>query len=157
MTQAEQLPTPSEGGATRRAVVLGTGAVGVTALLAACGTDNSGGTASEATGAPAGPATSTDGGAVPVGKVSDVKVGGGAIFTATSVVVTQPKEGEFKAFDSTCTHQGCPLTNVADGAINCSCHGSKFSIETGEPINGPATKALAAKQVTVKGDQITLA
>ncbi|WP_213456488.1 Rieske (2Fe-2S) protein [Rhizomonospora bruguierae] len=164
MTDADSTPTrsatPEAGGATRRALLTGTGAVGVTALLAACGTDNS---AEPGTAPPTGPAQSGTGaptggdGAVPVGKAADVKVGSGAIFTATSVVVTQPKEGEFLAFDSTCTHQGCPLTSVADGVINCACHGSKFSIETGEPLKGPATKALAKKKVNVKNGEITLA
>ena len=64
---------------------------------------------------------------------SDIEVGGGAIFADDEVVITQPSEGEFKAFSAVCTHQGCLVSSVSDGTINCDCHGSKFSIETGEP------------------------
>jgi Rieske Fe-S protein len=159
MTEADDTATAGEGGASRRAVLMGTGAVGMTALLAACGTDQSGnsGTGTGAqNGTGAAPTGDKGAAGAAVGKAADVPAGGGAIFTGAGVVVTQPKEGVWKGFDSTCTHQGCPLTNVADGTINCSCHGSKFSIETGEPVNGPATRALAKKAVKVTGGEITL-
>ena len=52
-------------------------------------------------------------------------------------MVTQPTEGEFKAFSAVCTHQGCLVASVSDGTINCDCHGSKFSIETGDAEAGP--------------------
>jgi Rieske Fe-S protein len=84
-------------------------------------------------------------------------VGGGTIFADEQVVVTQPSEGEFKAFNTTCTHQGCPVQSVSDGTINCTCHGSKFSIEDGSPESGPATSALEEVSINVEGDSIVLA
>lgn len=45
---------------------------------------------------------------------ADVPVGGGAIFTDQQVVVTQPSEGDFKAFTAICTHQGCVVSNVEE-------------------------------------------
>ena len=66
-----------------------------------------------------------------LGAASAVPVGGGAIFKKVGVVVTQPTAGEFKAFDSTCTHEKCFLSEVVDGTINCACHGAKFSITDG--------------------------
>ena len=74
----------------------------------------------------------------------------------TKTVVTQPAAGEFKAFSSICTHMGCPVAAVADGTINCNCHGSRFDIATGAVKRGPATRPLPAKTVTVKGDRITV-
>lgn len=84
-------------------------------------------------------------------------VGGGTIIDADKVVVTQPAEGDFKAFSSICTHQGCPVSSVSDGTINCTCHGSRFSIEDGSVVQGPATRALDGVDITVDGDSITLA
>jgi Rieske Fe-S protein len=71
--------------------------------------------------------------------------------------VTQPKAGEFKAFSAFCTHAQCWVTAVKDGAIDCPCHGSRFSMTDGSVLNGPALQPLAAKSVTVNGDQLTVA
>jgi Rieske Fe-S protein len=87
--------------------------------------------------------------------VAKVPVGGGVIVGDT--VVTQPKKGEFKAFGVICPHAGCTVNEVADGTINCPCHGSKFSVTDGSVKDGPAPKGLDSKKVAVDGDNITLA
>lgn len=91
-----------------------------------------------------------------LGKTADIPVGGGKIFAPNQVVVTQPTQGTFKAFSSICTHQQCPVASVADGTINCDCHGSKYAIADGSVVEGPAPKPLPPKQITVTGDSITL-
>ena len=78
---------------------------------------------------------------------SDVEVGGGAIFADQEVVVTQPSAGEFKCFTAVCSHQGCLVSSVSDGTINCDCHGSKYSIENGDVEEGPATFPLAEEKI----------
>jgi Rieske Fe-S protein len=150
----------------RRTVLAGAGAVGVTVVASACSTygdsSSSGGDAAPASSAPAAAPTTgaaaTD--AAPVvdalAKVADIPVGGGKIFEAEGVVVTQPEAGTIKAFSNVCTHQGCKVNKVAT-TIDCPCHGSKFSVTDGSPTAGPAKKPLAEKQVTVNGDSITLA
>ena len=150
---------------SRRALLAGVGAVGAVTVLSACGADDAG---SGATGGQTAqptdqaedpteePADGGGGGEV-VGKVADVPVGGGTIFGAAQLVVTQPTEGQFHGFRAVCTHQGCPIASVDSGTINCSCHGSKFALDSGEPRNGPATRPLTAREVTVKGDDIVLA
>ncbi|RFU88084.1 Rieske (2Fe-2S) protein [Streptomyces triticagri] len=85
---------------------------------------------------------------------SDIPVGGGKIFAEEKVVVTQPAEGDFKAFSAVCTHQGCVVKSVEGGTINCVCHGSKFSIEDASVESGPATAPLPAEKITVSGDSI---
>ena len=83
-------------------------------------------------------------------------MGSGKIFADAQTVITQPTAGEFKAFTSICTHQQCPVAEVTD-TINCKCHGSKFSITDGSVVNPPAPSPLAAKTVTVSGDEISVA
>ncbi len=134
-------------GPTRRTVLLATGAAALTVGCSEYGDEDSG-SSSSSVDASAGQE---------LAKASDIPVGGGKIFADEKIVVTQPKEGEFKAFSNICTHQQCPVADVSDGTINCSCHGSKFSITDGAVQNPPATKPLPAKQIKVSGDSITLA
>ncbi len=53
-------------------------------------------------------------------------------------------DGRLFAFSDICTHRGCTLSpGELDGtAIECECHGSVFSIETGEVLNPPATEPI---------------
>ncbi|WP_105972719.1 Rieske (2Fe-2S) protein [Streptomyces geranii] len=135
-------------GPTRRTVLLVTGAAALTAGCSEYGNESS--SSSEESGANSSPGQE-------LAKTAEIPVGGGKIFKDEQVVVTQPKEGEFKAFTSICTHQQCPVANVSDGTINCTCHGSKFSITDGSVTKAPATQPLAAKKITVTGNSITLA
>ena len=92
----------------------------------------------------------------PGAATAKVPVGGGVILDDADYVITQPTKGEFKAFSKICTHQNCPVTAVEGGTINCSCHGSKFSIEDGSVQNGPATKPLPEVETTVAGGQVVV-
>jgi Rieske Fe-S protein len=84
-----------------------------------------------------------------LGLASAVPLGGGTVFTAAKVVVTQPTKGVYKAFSAVCTHVGCLCNQVADGTINCPCHGAKFKITDGSVVTGPAPTPLAAKKIDV--------
>ncbi|MFI6503399.1 Rieske (2Fe-2S) protein [Nonomuraea typhae] len=144
---------------SRRTLIAGVGAGGLTLALTACG---AGGeqvsSAATGSGTPASSAPAAqDAPAAGLGAAGDVPVGGGKIFKEQKVVVTQPKAGEFKAFSAICTHQGCAVGSVADGTINCPCHNSKFSIADGSPVAGPAKQPLPEKQITVDGGQVKLA
>lgn len=86
--------------------------------------------------------------------IADVPVGGGTILNSGRYVVTQPTAGVFKAFNKTCTHQGCPVSDIEAGAIHCRCHGARFSIADGTVAQGPATRPLAAASVEVVGDTL---
>jgi Rieske Fe-S protein len=86
---------------------------------------------------------------------ADIPIGSGKIFPDAETVITQPKKGEFKAFNSICTHQACPVATVTD-TINCDCHGSKYSITDGSVINPPAPKPLPPKTIKVDGDTLTV-
>src|SRR5829696_152558 len=108
--------------------------------------------ATSAGSGPSDPASGANGSAI---AKADIPVGGGRIFADLQAVVTQPASGEFKAFTSVCTHQRCTVAEVVQ-TINCTCHGSKFSITDGSVVNGPATAPLAAKNVTANGDNLTV-
>ena len=91
-----------------------------------------------------------------LGMAADIPVGGGKVFTAEKVVVTQPTAGEFKAFSAVCTHVGCLCNAVANGTINCPCHGSEFKISDGAVVTGPAPAPLPTRTIAVADGKILL-
>jgi Rieske Fe-S protein len=143
------------GGASRRAVLLGMGAVGAAGALAACGGDEpatqpgnttTGGGGTPTEGGPPPTAGESAPPAAPDGiPVENVPVGGGVVDSARRVVVTQPVAGQFRAFDATCTHEFCMVTSVDRGLITCPCHGSQFRIEDGSVARGPARQPLPSR------------
>jgi len=129
---------------TRRRVLAGGASVMALSAIAGCATY--GGPQSHP--APTGP--------VALGKTSDIPVGGGKVFPAVPVVVTQPEAGTFKCFTAVCTHEGCTVSNIEDGTIVCPCHGSRFKIADGSVAQGPAVNPLTPKRITVADGTITL-
>jgi Rieske Fe-S protein len=149
--------------ATRRGVLAGVGLVGLAGAITACGGGSSSSQAGGTATTPAAPASMQAAGASASGAAagalattSQIPVGSGMIFTSQQVVVTQPASGEFKAFSAVCTHMGCLVNQISGGTIDCPCHGSQYSIKTGDVVAGPAPKPLAAKQIKVTGDSIFL-
>lgn len=145
---------------TRRTVLRGALIAGVAApLLAACSSnsgDSSSGSSNDA-GSSAGSEGSGSGArGAALAKTTAIPEGSGTIFDDQGVVVTQPKPGDFKGFTNICTHMGCPVHDVTS-TINCTCHGSQYSITDGSVVRGPATQPLAAKPLKVSGKEISLA
>ena len=137
---------------TRRGALAGIGVVGVAAAVAACGGGSGGTSGSGGSGA-----AGSSGASTALATTSEIPVGGGKIFTAENVVVTQPTKGEFKGFSAICTHMGCTVDKIADGTIDCPCHGSKYSVTDAHVVHGPAPKPLPAKNIKVADGKITLA
>jgi len=145
----------------RRTVVAAVGGAGLTAALTACGgSDDTAQTGSEQPAGGEGGAAASGGGTGGAGgtvlaKTADIPAGGGKV--VGDVVITQPVTGEFKAFSSKCTHQGCVVKEISNGTINCPCHNSQFDASDGSVKAGPATAPLPPTQITVEGDSIKLA
>ena len=171
-------PEPPQATSTccgRRTVLRAAGLValsGGAVALAACSADSSTTTpsagatsaepsAAESSAAPSAsssPSQAESSEAAPAGTtvaISEVAVGGGLVVDE-KYVVTQPKDGEFKAFSAICTHQGCPVGSVEDGMIMCPCHNSHFDITSGDPVSGPAPEPLPAVEFVTSGDSIII-
>jgi Rieske Fe-S protein len=84
-------------------------------------------------------------------------VGSGTKFMvdeSLTILVTQPKEGVFRAFSAKCTHAGCIVTGIRDDEIACGCHGARFNPDNGEPVAGPAKSPLGKIQLEVRGSDL---
>lgn len=148
-------------------LALGSGAP----LLAACGGSRDGGEAG--TGASSTPsstprsseptATGSSPSALSGSKAlvpaSEVPVGGGVVLAGAEVIVTQPSKGEFRGFSAICPHAQVLLSEAsAEEQIYCgNGHGSRFTLEDGSVVTGPATSPLQPVEVTVDGDQVVRA
>jgi cytochrome b6-f complex iron-sulfur subunit len=89
--------------------------------------------------------------------VGDFKIAGGVIIIRTSAGNTA---ASFSALSSTCTHQGCTVSNFNNSSklIECNApcgHGSRYST-TGAVNTGPAAAALSAYTVKVDGNALTV-
>jgi Rieske Fe-S protein len=141
--------------AGRRTVFIGTGVGLIGLVVAACSTTKKESAASSTVEATSATTASPVAPAAPkvIAKTAQVPVGSGVIID--DIVITQPTQGVFNGLSAICTHQGCKLDKVADGTIDCPCHGSKFNLD-GTVANGPAKLPLPTKSISVQGDSIVL-
>lgn len=145
----ESHPTQSTpAGPTRRQVLRGGAAaavgVGAAVTLSACAGGSEGDGGNEEPISTGNPQT------VPK---DSVPVGNGLILEE-DYVVTQPTEGDFKAFTKACPHQGCNVSLIRDGSIVCACHTSLFSVNDGSLTSGPARRGLSPVKVEDDGDNL---
>ncbi|GAA3447482.1 Rieske (2Fe-2S) protein [Planomonospora venezuelensis] len=140
--------TSSDGSAmpTRRHVIGAAGAVACGAALAGCAT-----AAGERT---AGPPPAVKGKVV--AQTADIPVGGGKVIHKWKIVITQPSAGVFKAFNASCPHKGCAVSNPSEGVIRCPCHGSEFDAVSGKCLKGPAEAPLVEFALRVEGGGIVM-
>jgi Rieske Fe-S protein len=125
-------------------LALAAGVVGFAAARASGAGSSEGGT-----GAANAYGTAPSGGRA-LAAVDDIPEGGGLVLDDEGVVLVRGQGDDVHAFSSTCTHQGCPVSEVTGGQIICPCHGSAFDATTGEVVAGPAPSPLPAVDVTVE-------
>ena len=143
------------GGVSRRSLLTGL-AVAVVGGIAGFAVSRASSLARPAT-TPSSPngygAPPASGGARLIG-LSQLPAGGGVVLANAGVVVTKSAAGAVHGFSSVCTHQGCTVGGVQNGAIVCPCHGSRFNALTGAVVNGPATRPLPAVPVVVRNGAV---
>lgn len=144
-------------GHPQRRSVLTAGLAGPAAIVALTGC---GGADSETEPADTSAGTDDDNGDTSGSAVTlpagDVPVGGATYVEDGNTVLTQPTEGEFRAFDATCPHQGCAVNQAVDGELQCPCHGSRFDLTSGAVLEGPAETGLTERDVSLDGDELVV-
>jgi nitrite reductase/ring-hydroxylating ferredoxin subunit len=65
---------------------------------------------------------------------------------------------QWYAFDDTCTHAQCPLSDgyLEGTVIQCPCHGAKFDLATGAVVSGPATEPVQIYPVRLMAEQVEI-
>jgi nitrite reductase/ring-hydroxylating ferredoxin subunit/uncharacterized membrane protein len=64
--------------------------------------------------------------------------------------------GRIHALHDRCTHRGCSLATgeISDGGVTCPCHGSRFALEDGRILRGPATTPQPVFGARLRDDQV---
>ncbi|CAG0911627.1 unnamed protein product [Cyprideis torosa] len=85
------------------------------------------------------------------GKTLRVMVGDKAVLLANV-------DGDIFAVDDLCSHEDFSLYRgcLKGDEVECSLHGARFNVRTGQPTHEPATCPIATYQVTIEGDDILL-
>jgi len=73
----------------------------------------------------------------------------------TDVAVVRSGEHLYAIADE-CSHAAIPLSegDVENGEIECYLHGSRFDLQTGQPLGLPATEPVAVYRCEVVGDDV---
>ena len=93
---------------------------------------------------------------VKVGKVKDIETESGTIirFGSKPVVLVRTANGDFRAFNATCTHLDCTVQYRKDmGDIWCACHNGRYDLN-GRNVAGPPPRPLEEFRVVVQGDEV---
>jgi nitrite reductase/ring-hydroxylating ferredoxin subunit len=89
--------------------------------------------------------------AVKPGAILAVEVGG-------EQIALYDLDGEVLATSDVCPHAYCLLSESADivnrDQVECSCHGSRFSIRTGGNLNPPASDPLTTFRTEVREREV---
>lgn len=68
------------------------------------------------------------------------KLNAGAHFIDDAIIVKS--DTKMIVFSNQCTHAGCRIASQNNGELQCPCHGSKFDLQSGKVLKGPAAKPL---------------
>jgi nitrite reductase/ring-hydroxylating ferredoxin subunit len=93
-----------------------------------------------------------------VAKLSELKDGEVKGVAAGEEQITLYRQGnEIYATSDICTHADCVISenyDVQGEEVECTCHGSKFDIKTGENTVPPAAEPLKTYPTKVEGDDV---
>ncbi|HVP94801.1 MAG TPA: Rieske (2Fe-2S) protein [Methanoregulaceae archaeon] len=95
-------------------------------------------------------------------KAGDVKDPGEGVIIGTKIadkdILVVNLGGTLYAIGNKCTHMGCRLSmGKRDGdQVKCKCHGSVFSLKTGEVIHGPAKNPETSYKVKIENGEVMI-
>jgi glycine/D-amino acid oxidase-like deaminating enzyme/nitrite reductase/ring-hydroxylating ferredoxin subunit len=73
--------------------------------------------------------------------------GQGTVIEDKKIAAYKDYKGKLHTYSAVCTHLGCTVTwNNSEKSFDCPCHGSRFSADSGNVINGPANSRLEQKE-----------
>ena len=113
----------------------------------------------DAVKAPATSAAPAKGGWARVAALEDLPHGGAkVVYAGGDQVALFNVDGRLYALGNRCSHANGPLAEgvVENGCVTCPWHGSRFELETGRPVGGPATKPVPTYRVKVEDGAIFL-
>ena len=97
---------------------------------------------------------------VAVAKLEDLPAGDKLVVdvNGTSVILANTMDRIF-AVRNLCSHayETLECGRVRNGWISCPVHGARFDLETGNPINPPATMPIETYEVRIAGDTLEVA
>ena len=97
---------------------------------------------------------------VAVAKLEDLPAGGKLVVDVNGigVILVNTKDTIF-AVRNLCSHayETLECGRVRGGWISCPVHGARFDLETGAPLNPPATMPIDTYEVRIEGDTIEVA
>jgi nitrite reductase/ring-hydroxylating ferredoxin subunit/uncharacterized membrane protein len=88
----------------------------------------------------------------PIGRVEELPSGQPVRVDVDGVALVAVRhDGSVSVLEARCTHRGGPLDQgeLSDGCLTCPWHGSRFAVETGQVVQGPATAPAPAYEVRV--------
>jgi Rieske Fe-S protein len=81
--------------------------------------------------------------------ISDMErlpIDSGKVIENKKMAVYKDHKEKAHRYSAICTHLGCIVSwNELEKSFDCPCHGSRFSGQTGNVINGPANTPLGTK------------
>jgi nitrite reductase/ring-hydroxylating ferredoxin subunit len=74
------------------------------------------------------------------------------------VVLARLGDGSLVAFDDTCTHEECPLSDgdLEDGRVVCYCHSGEFDVRTGAVLKGPPEDPIPVYELREENGELSV-
>lgn len=94
-----------------------------------------------------------------IAKTSDIRINEMERFVLNGrKILICHAEDQFYALDDTCSHEDASLYrgSFKNRCVTCPMHGSRFDIETGKPLDEPATEPVATHKLKIEGEDILI-
>ncbi|MCA1832906.1 MAG: Rieske (2Fe-2S) protein [Actinomycetota bacterium] len=83
-----------------------------------------------------------------------------SVFVGQNRIAIANTGGSYYAFDDTCTHMGCSLSDgdvdADDVTVTCPCHMGQYDMRTGEVVGGPPPAGVKTYPVQVEDGTIRI-